>query len=241
MKGITTIDKIHGANSIDEQQEYSIIKIPEIDNQRNNKTLFDRVKNLFFYNWLYIVMIVVFVVLASILAKGVIAQQKPDITVVVLSSKNQIYDYKDKLQKVFEKSIDDVNGDGEKVVKISLIPVNDETKEIAMAAQTKLFTQLSGGNNMIIISDEDCDEVINSAVVFKNLEAFYPINANIDDYKFKLKSTNLSQMLGWDNMPDDLYIAITSYDEGMAVTKEKAKKQFEIAKREFNNFVIYIT
>lgn len=241
MNKITAIDKTRETEKVKEDEEYVLIQIPEINEKTDKRTFLGKLSNLIIYNWLYIVMFIAFVILATILAKDVIAQQKPDITIVVLSSKNDISDHVDKLQKIFEKSIDDVNGDGEKVVNISLIPVNDETKEIAMAAQTKLFTELSGGNNMIFISDEDCDKVINSAMIFKNLESFYPISNNIDDYKFKLKSTNLPQMLGWDNMPDDLYIAITSYDEGMAVTKEKSLKQYEIAKAEFNNFIVYIT
>lgn len=241
MKNITTLDKSKQIDIIEVEQEYGIIEILNIADEREDKTIFYKIKKIIHYNLLYIILVIVFAISVTILARDIITKQKPDITILVLSSKNQIYDYTDKLQKVFEKSIDDVNGDGEKDVCIAVIPVNDETKEIAISAQTKLFTKISGGSNMIFISDGDCDKVINSAALFKNFESYYPKNLNIKSYKYNLKSTNLSQMLGWDNMPDDLYIAITPYDEGMAVTKEKAKKQYEIAKSEFNNFVVYIT
>lgn len=236
----TTLDKLQPANTTQEQ-EYVILEVKDIKSKKEIRTYKDKIKDFFVYNGVYIVLLVAFAIIVPIMARSVIAQKKPDITVIVLSSKNGITDYIDKLQNVFEKSIDDVNGDGQRVVNIVMLPVNHETKEIAMAAQTRLFTEISAGNNLIFISDEDADKVINTALLFKNLERFYPVNTNMTKYKFKLKETNLPEMLGWDNMSDDLYIAVSSYDEGMAVTKEKCQKQYEIAKAEFNKFIIYIT
>jgi hypothetical protein len=222
-----------------------VIQESEMIPQKEEKrvlTFKEKVSNFFYHNKLLLCVTVLGVSLVAYIIYDIVTKVNPDMTILLLSDNYELSNYSDKIEDVFEGMIQDENGDGKVVADVLYIPVSkgeNSSKSSVYGSDNsaKLYIQLQASESFIIIADKDCENAVNLSQSMYNLEVDFPNEDNIDKYKFMLKDTNFSKMIGYDGkIDDDLYIGIKLLIKDGDFDKKK-QKNFDISFAALKKFI----
>ncbi len=180
--------------------------------------------------WL-IIFIVVMVFACLYIIYDSVTAERPDFTVLAISSDTAMYYRTVELEEFMETYCDDVNGDGEVNVLIYNITTNYEDPNSATAAQAQIMSQLQSGENVIIISDADTD------FEMTDFREIYPDSDRFTENGLLLNCALTREKLKWEAMPDTLYIGIRSPARLLSASKEDMQEEIDKAMPAFERIV----
>lgn len=192
----------------------------------------------FWYHYRYILLGTLFVIgVASFLIIDYVNTPKSDISVIVLPDEGLSLRLPE-LEKFLEKYAVDVNGDGKIHVSIMHIPVmNQNDPTISMANQAKLMAEMQSGRTVLIISNAECDAMIDAEGLYTDLTGEYPDNDMITERGLILDNDKIRDAMKWDAIPTDMYIGMRIPSKTIGNSLEKMEKTYDIAKTMFDKLV----
>lgn len=194
-----------------------------------NYKLKDKLSNFIYHNKTWIILFLVFSMIAGFLIYDLASRKRPDITILLLSPNPVLGSESEEIEHLFEKYIYDVNKNKKIEVSVFYLPTqeaetNASNYQLQMANSAKLYAELQSSNSLIIISDSRADKIIFPENILYNLEDDYVDNDAIKGYSLLLGKTKFAEMIDYNGtIYDDLYIGIRKPNE-----KKKMKKNFDI-------------
>ncbi|MEG1442213.1 MAG: hypothetical protein RSC29_06075 [Oscillospiraceae bacterium] len=122
----------------------------------------ERAKNFWFYNKWYVFGGLMAFILLSVTLYECMTQVQYDLDVFYVTESPVKPEVETALEEYLSQYVDDVNNDGVKNVAVNVLtaPLDNVDPQMAMAAQTKLMAELSGGESMAYLTDKAYAEVI---------------------------------------------------------------------------------
>lgn len=184
--------------------------------------------NFWYQHSMYIILAVIVLIVGVFLVINIFNKDTPDVYVMVMAENGYTVKNKD-LEKLVERYAVDTNGDGKNIASIMNCPLKADNVSPSQetAYYTKFYGELQGGQTMLYISDDKADTVLLPGTIMYDLTKLYPDNPKVTKIGFRLTGDKLKEALGWDDMPQDSYIAIRDPAKVSGQTSEKAKKQFD--------------
>jgi hypothetical protein len=218
--------------------------IHEIHEEDPVLTVPQKIYNFFYHNmwWLWIVAFVLLV--AGIITYDIITTPKPDATVLMFTTDDEIGDYYYQyIAEYFEQFIEDNNGDGVSTVSVYYIPLNtDSSDKLYTSYMVKFSGEMQSANSMLVLADDSCDDQFKPKETLYNLTDDFGQYEDVDKYKYYLKNSSLQEYLeenGYTGtLPDSLYLGIRKVQQ-VFDSSEKMQKNFDIAFELFNNLIDY--
>lgn len=191
----------------------------------------EKFKNFIYHNKWWMGLAIFILLIIAFLVYDTLTTVKPDVRVMLLSDNNNLQISQEALSDYFSSYVKDFNDDGKKQADIVSIPISyDEEKNMSShfgygSNLDNLATQFQLGETMIILADSAADEYIEPENFLENLEIYFPDSPYVEGYKFYLKNTDFSNILGLknDDIPDDLYIAVRKVTENLSTEKSNKK------------------
>lgn len=207
--------------------------------------MIEKIKSLFnnywyYYKWYVIGGLFLLFALIIVVTQSV-TREKYDASVIWAMHGYVDQPYVQELEKELEKYCEDMDGNGEVNVRVTLVTFTSEggmpNSNVEFSMQQKLITQLSAGDVYIIVSDEITYESYLSRLnAFEKIEDSYPDNPHIDGYKYYLKDTvftrneTLSKVIG-----EDTFMIMGSED--MQKLNVKDQKLYKKMREAFDRIV----
>jgi hypothetical protein len=165
--------------------------------------------------------------LAAFLVIQLITRERPDMIVLLITDDTQLQNNTTKIEEFFENYIDDFNGNGKTEVTVYNLPMNEQEviNDYTRGNATGLSTQLQMGEAVLIITDDDANEYIDSDNILVNLEDQFPDDENVKGTGFYLSDTDFLKDLGLDGTLDsDICISIREVKDSYSFKKKMQKK-----------------
>ncbi len=215
--------------------------IQEVHEEAPVLTFPQKVSNFFYHNiwWLWIVAFIA--VVAGIIIYDTVSTPKPDVTVLMLITDDELGNYYyENIGDYFEQFIDDQNGDGVTTVSIYYIPLNtDENDYLYTSYMAKYSGEMQSANSLIVLADDSCDDKLYPDDILYDLTDDFGQYDDVEGCKYYLRNTSFAETVGYDGeLSDDLYIGIRKVQK-VFDSSEKMQKNFDIALELFNNLITY--
>ena len=187
-------------------------------------------ENLWFHYNMYIILGVIFAIIATFFVVNIIKKPKADLNIMVMVEEGFSIQ-NEALQELFSEYTADVNNDKKKIVSIMNCPIGSNKLEANAdpAYFTKFYGELQAGETMLYISNDESDKTLLPETIMYDLTKKYPDNPKVTKIGFKLTGDKLKKALDWEEMPQDTYIGIRNPEKISGQTQEQAKIQFEQA------------
>ena len=185
-------------------------------------------ENFWYHNSMYIIIFLIFFVIAGYLIYNLASKVTPDMNVLVLPESGFSSKLKN-FEKYVEKFAVDKNKDGKVKVTAIHIPMElyGENPTADVGYQAKLMGEIKAGKTMLIVSNKKADEQLGPQGILMDLRKIYPDNPNVTEYGFKLEGDKVKKALDWPDMPDGIYIGIRNPENMYEVSPEKAQKRYK--------------
>ncbi len=209
------------------------------DSEIKNYTFKEKISNFFYHNKWWLGIGTFLILLTGYIIFDVATKVEPDISIMLLSNDERIYQSTFRMQEFFGEYVGDRNEDGEVKINIFYMPLSEYLynyqPEIYMSSTTQLNAMLQTDESLIIIADEESSKLLWEDEILLNIDKYYPDNENVKESGFYLSKTDFPKLIGYDDsqgeMGDDVYMGIrkvdkeASYEESM---REKFKEDFKI-------------
>lgn len=200
----------------------------------------ERVYNFFYHNiwWLWIVAFVLVVV--TYITYSIVTTPKPDTVVLMFVTDDELYSHSDSIAEYFEQFAEDVNQDGECLVKVYYIPLGLDPNDINYTSYMAKFTgEMQSANSMIVIADSSCDELLKPESTLYDLSNDFPNVENVKDYGYYLNDTDFAEYIGYEGtLEDDIYLGIRKVQK-VYDSEETMQENFDIAISLFTKLLMY--
>ena len=202
--------------------------VKEVHEEKPKLTLGQKLSGAWYRSKWLIIFVAVLLAAFAYITYDMLSAENPDYTVLVVSADTGFYYRTVEIEDFFKKFCDDRNGDGEVIVMVYNISTDYTDPNAVTASQAQLMSQLSSGDNVIVMSDQPTDfELI-------DFRTDYPDASNINEYGLVINSQLVRDELKWEAMPAETYIGIrkpakllSTSEEAMAKNVEQAMPIFE--------------
>lgn len=231
-----------------QQEKLELIKIKQgiiaadesEDKQSKEKhySIWEKMNSFFYRNKIMVILGAIGVFLVGFLTVDFINKDRPDMTIMVLIDDQEFDLKKEQIGKVFEKYIDDINGNGEIHVTTYYMPLSENLDPYTQQANsTKYIAFMEGGTNMLVMADKEVYERLQPESQLYDLQKDYPDKENVKEYGFYFSKTNFLNDIGYNgDASDEYYIGIRKVSEG-ARNKGSMQKNFNIAYDALKKFI----
>jgi hypothetical protein len=191
------------------------------------RTKWKKFTDYIYWNKWWLGLVTFAVLLAAFLVIQLITRERPDMIVLLITDDTQLQNNTTKIEEFFENYIDDFNGNGKTEVTVYNLPMNEQEviNDYTRGNATGLSTQLQMGEAVLIITDDDANEYIDSDNILVNLEDQFPDDENVKGTGFYLSDTDFLKDLGLDGTLDsDICISIREVKDSYSFKKKMQKK-----------------
>lgn len=200
--------------------------VKEIKEEKPKLSFSQWLQNVWYRSkWIILFSVFVVFVLGYIIYDSV-TRIEPDLTVLAVSAKQDMYYRTAELESFFEEYTEDLNGDGEVHVLIYNILTDYSDLVTSTSSQAQLMSQLQSGENIIIISDVDNDFAVHDFT--GEISGDFVTDKGI---KFNCELTR--EKLKWQAMPEELYLSMREPAKLLSSSLENMQARFDEAKPTF--------
>lgn len=196
------------------------------------QTFKKKISNFFYHNIWWLWFTIIFVFIGVFLIFNLASREDADLTLLIFVKNERIEEISPKLAEYFESFTPDINGDGKVIVNYFYMPYSGQVDASSMeevAISQNISIQLGDYENLIVIADSSCDEIIKPQSHLYDLSIDIKDNPIIVNQKIMLSKTDLREKLGYEYyFSDDCYIAIRK------TKKENFAPQYDILKEFLN-------
>lgn len=178
--------------------------------------------------WLGIAVFVVFI--AGFLIYDRVTRVDPDIRVLILSEQSELFARSFEMDEYLTPLTDDFNEDGKNIALSVYVPTSENSMEYsgayAATYNSQLMMQFQTNTCMLVISDDDAEQYLDTDMMFVDLHELYPDCKFIDGYKLMLNQTDFGEKIGMVNpFKDGAYLALRTAVENMNSLEENQAAQ----------------
>ena len=197
--------------------------VKEIHEEKPKLTLGQHIAGAWYRSKWLIIFVIVLAAAFAYITYDMVTAERPDYTVLVVSSDTGFYYRTVEIEEFFERFCDDRNGDGEVIVEVYNISTDYTDPNAVTASQAQLMSQLQSGENVIVMSDQKTDfELI-------DFRGDYPDDGQISELGLLINSAYAREALKWEAMPEGVYIGIRQPARLLSTTEEQMRENVESA------------
>lgn len=219
--------------------------IPKEKTEEKHYTVFQKIGNFFYHNKAYIIFGACAAAMFIWLAYGIITADRPDMTVMFIADDPNMEYLCSDAAEVLEPYCEDVNGDGEIMLKMYYVPekLDDENNPAAMqlnqSNRTKLVAEFQAGEVIMIIGTKEIYEEMGilSYDILQDMTEIYPDDEYADECGYLLSGTTLGEKMDYDGLSNDLYISFRLPRKLVGTNVEAMTKNYETALRTFDRYI----
>lgn len=163
-------------------------------------TLSQRISNFLYHNKWWLGLGIFAVAIVSFFAYDIMTKERPDMTILLLSTNYELSERTDDIKRYFEQYAEDFNRNGKTEVSVYYIPVGDTSKLSAEENQSnavRLIAEMQNTRSLIFIADKQCDDDIVPDKTLTDLKDYFPSDNNVKDYGFYLKDSKFAEEIGF--------------------------------------------
>lgn len=218
--------------------------IPEEKVPEKKYSPWEKFTNFIYHNKAYIIVGALFIGLAAFLIQDLVTRERPDISAMYIASDYDMSYYSGQLTPLWSEYGEDVNGNGEKLVRLYYIPAGYEDNDrasayLAQSDRTKLIGEFQSGNMVMVIGDKQSYQELGILEdVFYDCRELFPDDPYAEEIGYRLAGTDFMELLGCDTVDDtDLYVSFRKPVKTMGMSEEKMQKNFDYAVEFWRNFL----
>ena len=197
--------------------------VKEIHEEKPKLTIGQHIAGAWYRSKWLIIFVIVLAAAFAYITYDMVTAERPDYTVLVVSSDTGFYYRTVEIEEFFERFCDDRNGDGEVIVEVYNISTDYTDPNAVTASQAQLMSQLQSGENVIVMSDQKTDfELI-------DFRGDYPDDGQISELGLLINSAYAREALKWEAMPEGVYIGIRQPARLLSTTEEQMRENVERA------------
>lgn len=218
--------------------------IPEEKVPEKKYSAWEKFTNFIYHNKAYLIVGALFIGLAAFLIQDLVTRERPDISAMYIASDYDMSYYSGQLTPLWSQYGEDVNGNGEKLVRLYYIPAGYEDNDrasayLAQSDRTKLIGEFQSGNMVMVIGDKESYQELGILDgVFADCRELFPDDPYAEEIGYRLAGTDFMELLGCDTVDDtDLYVSFRKPMKTMGMSEEKMQTNFDYAVDFWRNFL----
>lgn len=218
--------------------------IPHETQEEKHYTIWQRIGNFIYHEKAYILFGLAFAALVVFIIYSIVSADHPDMTILYIDNDPNMEYICDDAANVFEPYCEDVNGDGEVMVKMFYVPEelgedNAASMQMNQAYRTKLVAEFQAGEVIMVIGTERVykEMGIYGDGLLQDMTELYPDDKNATDFGYKITGTTLAEAMGYEDLREDLYISFRTPQKLIGTSIKEMEENYEIALRTFDNYI----
>lgn len=197
--------------------------IKEVHEEAPKLTVGQKISGAWYRSKWLIIFAVFLIVAGGYILYDTLTMERPDLTVLVVSSDYGFYYRSVELEEFFEQYCDDLNGDGKVHVQIYNISTDYTDPTAASSSQAQLMSQLQDGSNILLVSDQKTDFILT------DLREKYPGDELITEDGLLINCALTREALKWEAMPENVYLGVRSAEKLLSSAQEEMQKNVDEA------------
>lgn len=195
----------------------------------------------FWYHYKIPVIFAVFLIaVVGFIVYDEVTRVRPDMTIMMIANNGLAY-REQEMEEFFEKYVDDLNGDGKVNVLVMEVPLDSASNtQVQLGNQNKVVAQMQTGENIMVITDSNTDTMFLN-MMKRDLDKDFPGNEYIDIDGLSLNFKFLAEELKFENMPNDVHLAMRIPIKTLSDSKEKMQENYDEAFVVFKRIVEDLT
>lgn len=195
----------------------------------------------FWYHYKIPVIFAVFLIaVVGFIVYDEVTRVRPDMTIMMIANNGLAY-REQEMEEFFEKYVDDLNGDGKVNVLVMEVPLDSASNtQMQLGNQNKVVAQMQTGENIMVITDSNTDTMFLN-MMKRDLDKDFPGNEYIDIDGLSLNFKFLAEELKFENMPNDVHLAMRIPIKTLSDSKEKMQENYDEAFVVFKRIVEDLT
>lgn len=195
----------------------------------------------FWYHYKIPVIFAVFLIaVVGFIVYDEVTRVRPDMTIMMIANNGLAY-REQEMEEFFEKYVDDLNGDGKINVLVMEVPLDSASNtQMQLGNQNKVVAQMQTGENIMVITDSNTDTMFLN-MMKRDLDKDFPGNEYIDIDGLSLNFKFLAEELKFENMPNDVHLAMRIPIKTLSDSKEKMQENYDEAFVVFKRIVEDLT
>lgn len=195
----------------------------------------------FWYHYKIPVIFAVFLIaVVGFIVYDEVTRVRPDMTIMMIANNGLAY-REQEMEEFFEKYVDDLNGDGKVNVLVMEVPLDSASNtQMQLGNRNKVVAQMQTGENIMVITDSNTDTMFLN-MMKRDLDKDFPGNEYIDIDGLSLNFKFLAEELKFENMPNDVHLAMRIPIKTLSDSKEKMQENYDEAFVVFKRIVEDLT
>lgn len=188
----------------------------------------EKLVNFWYHDKIWICLGAFAVIVTAFLVYDTVTRVQPDMQIMLIADDGLDY-YSAQLEDIFESVCEDKNGDGEVYVQVMNMPLDSaQYDQIHVANNSKFLANLQQGQIIMVITDSNTDEDIQQ-IFADDLPEKLPDNPYVDEKGLSLNFAFLARDIGFEKMPNDLYLRLRRPINTMDGTIEEMQDNYDEA------------
>ncbi len=214
-------------------------QLPHEEKEEKHYTVWEKIGNFFYHNKMYIIFGTLFAALVVFLAYDIFSTVHPDAAVMIIAENDDFAYITEDIESVLERYCPDYNGDGKIFIRVSYMPAeSEEVSYYNQSQRTKLIAEFQAGDSIIVIGNKNACELTNiTEGVLADMREIYPDDENAFEYGYMLDGTSFAEDIGYEQLPDDLFIAFRVPQDGFGVDEDEFTRNYENALEIWDNYI----
>ncbi|MCI5752956.1 MAG: hypothetical protein MR038_10875 [Oscillospiraceae bacterium] len=218
--------------------------IPREEKAEKHYTIWQRIGNVIYHDKAYIILGLCFIALVVFIVYSIVSADRPDMTVIYIDNDPNMEYLCDDAANVFEPYCEDVNGDGEVMVKMFYVPEelggdNAANMQLNQSYRTKLIAEFQAGEVIMVIGTERVykEMGIYGNGLLQDMTELYPDDENATSFGYKVTGTSLAEAMGYEDLREDLYISFRTPQKLIGTSIKEMEENYETALKTFDNYI----
>ncbi|MGN0690926.1 MAG: hypothetical protein ACI4K7_01080 [Oscillospiraceae bacterium] len=218
--------------------------IPRRPKEEKHYTIWQRIGNVIYHDKAYIIFGLCFAALVVFIVYSIVSADRPDMTILYIDNDPNMEYLCDDAANVFEPYCEDVNGDGEVMVKMFYVPEeldddNAANMQLNQSYRTKLVAEFQAGEVIMVIGTERVykEMGIYGNDLLQDMTELYPDDENATSFGYKITGTTLARAMGYEDLREDLYISFRTPQKLIGTSIKEMEENYEIALNTFDNYI----
>lgn len=218
--------------------------IPREEKAEKHYTIWQRIGNVIYHDKAYIILGLCFIALVVFIVYSIVSADRPDMTVIYIDNDPNMEYLCDDAANVFEPYCEDVNGDGEVMVKMFYVPEepggdNAANMQLNQSYRTKLVAEFQAGEVIMVIGTERVykEMGIYGNGLLQDMTELYPDDENATSFGYKVTGTSLAEAMGYEDLREDLYISFRTPQKLIGTSIKEMEENYETALKTFDNYI----
>ena len=203
--------------------------IKEVHEEKTELHGKEKVANFWYHNKIWILFAVFIIGVVTFIMVDEFTRVRPDMNIMMIANNGLAY-RQNELEEFFFFFGDDLNGDGEVVVRVMMLPLDPNSKDYQAqnGYQAKFLAQIQMPDGILVINDSNTDKDFMS--IFKDdLQKDFPGNKYIDEIGLSLNFKFLADEFKFENMPYDVHLSLRAPVSTINSSQEEMQEGYDKA------------